>query len=89
MAKKYKESTSLHETKYILQIYLAAFLLSFLYNYFPYFPIKDFVSVGSALQLHFQVLLIQWLNTENNPDTWWLSSIDYRLKSSNNNPVGI
>lgn len=53
MAKKYKESTSLQETKYILQIYLAAFLFSFLYNYFPYFPIKDFVRVGSALQLHF------------------------------------
>lgn len=89
--KEHKESTKLQETKYILQIHLDAI---FFFNipffiHLLYLPIEDVSDVAQLCNCIHKCFKIQWLNTENNPDTWWLASIDYRLLSTNNISAGI
>lgn len=77
----YKECTRRRETKYILQIH---FNVTFFAPLRFYSPSPRCFRCGSALQMRQERLYIQWLNTEKNPDTWWL-----RAYSANSGLVGI
>lgn len=84
-SKEHNKCTRYQETKYNLQIHLYAiflyiyFLTLFFFIQLLYLPIKDVSDVAQLCNCIHECLYIQWLKTENNQDTQWLASVDYRL----------